>query len=369
MDSDLDYEGYTRADQVRPKSRHILHKQIEKYNLIDIYREMHPSGTEKTWRQWNKSRKMADKEARLDYFLVDTAMASYVELVGVSNAFTSTFDHRPVLLKLDFNKIQRGPGYWKFNNSMLDELDFCKKVRDTIARVLYDYQMPDDPEKTPLEFNEILLMTPAQQSEIKMSLNPHQLLEFMLFNIKGMSRRYGQQKKTDLMSRKESIEVRLMKATQRHDVLLNEFKAGHIAKTADELMDVKTTIKLLQKNLEDIDTHLNEGAYIRCGSAWKCESEAPTKIFFQQEKWRGQQRFIGILEVESDEPGQTRLVTNQPEIEDSINNFYSNLYSKRETSSTDTDLREFMGDAGYKIFHNCAKKIFQNIYMRRMTYH
>ena len=70
---------------------------------------------------------MADKEARLDYFLVDTAMASYVELVGVSNAFTSAFDHRPVLLKLDFNKIQRGPGYWKFNNSMLDELDKTSK--------------------------------------------------------------------------------------------------------------------------------------------------------------------------------------------------------------------------------------------------
>ena len=77
-----------------------------------------------------------------------------------------------------------------------------------------------------------------------------------------------------------------MKATQRHDVLLNEFKAGHIAKTADELMDVKTTIKLLQKNLEDIDTHLNEGAYIRCGTAWNwiCESEAPTKIFFLNKK-------------------------------------------------------------------------------------
>ena len=37
MDSDLDYEGYTRADQVRPKSRHILHKQIDKY---EVYRRL-----------------------------------------------------------------------------------------------------------------------------------------------------------------------------------------------------------------------------------------------------------------------------------------------------------------------------------------
>ena len=260
---------------------------------------------------------MADKEARLDYFLVDTAMASYVELVGVSNTFTSAFDHRPVIMKVDFNKVSRGPGYWKFNNSMLDDLDFCKKVRDTIARVLYDYQLLDDPEKEPIELNEILLMTPLQQSEIKTSLNPHQLLEFLLFTIKGMSRRYGQQKKTDLMSRKGRIEARLMEKTQRHDVLLSEYRAGQIAKTADDLMQIKTEIKTLQKNLQDIDNHLNEGAYIRCGTAWKCESEAPSKMFFQLEKWSGQQRFMGILEVEGDEPGKTRLVTNQPEIEGS----------------------------------------------------
>ena len=88
---------------------------------------MNQNGVEKTWRLWNKSRRRADKEARLDYFLVDTAMASFVDLVGVSTPFTSTFDHRPVIMKIDFNKVKRGPGYWKFNNSMLDDQDFCKK--------------------------------------------------------------------------------------------------------------------------------------------------------------------------------------------------------------------------------------------------
>ena len=121
-------------------------------------------------------------------------------------------------------------------------------------------------------------------------------------------------------------------------------------------MQIKTNIKLIQKKLQDIDTHMNEGAYIRCGTAWKCESEAPSKIFFQQEKWSGQQRFMGILEVEGDEPGKTKLVTNQPEIEDSIKTFYAELYRKRETSSTDDDLRQFMGDVGYNEFRDSAKK-------------
>ena len=355
LDPDLDYYGYARADQVRPKSRQTLINQTNKYDLIDIYRELHPTGTEKTWRQWNKGSQRADKEARLDYFLVDTAMASYVEVTGVSSPYTSAFDHRPVIMKVDFNKVRRGPGYWKFNNSMLDELDFCKKVRDTIARVLFDYQQREDPTKDPLTMNDILLMTPLQQAEIPMTLNPHQLLEFLLFSIKGVARRYGQEKKTDLMESKGAAEAKLMEKTRRHDALLEKYRAGQVAQTADALMNIKTEIKLIQKKLQDIDTHLNEGAYIRCGTAWKCESESPSKIFFQQEKWSGQQRFMGILEVEGDEPGTTRLVTNQPEIEDSIKNFYAELYKKRETSSTDNDLRQFMGDVGYNQFKDSAK--------------
>ena len=111
------------------------------------------------------------------------------------------------------------------------------------------------------------------------------------------------------------------------------------------------------KEISDIDNHINEGAYIRCGQAWKCESEAPSKIFLQQEKWRGQQRFMGIVEVEGDEPGTTRLITNQPEIENQINEFYKNLYSKRKTKSEDSDLQGFMGNVGYNSFKDSAEKI------------
>ena len=63
---------------------------------------------------------------------------------------------------------------------------------------------------------------------------------------------------------------------------------------------------------------------------------------------------MGILEVDGDEPNTTRLITNQPEIKDEIRKFYSNLYKKRTTNSSDTDLRAFLGHEGYEIFHNCA---------------
>ena len=71
------------------------------------------------------------KEARLDYFLVDTDLASFVELVGVAHHFTSQCDHRPVTMNIDYVKVRRGPGYWKFNNLLLEDLDFTSKVRNT----------------------------------------------------------------------------------------------------------------------------------------------------------------------------------------------------------------------------------------------
>jgi exonuclease III len=110
MDESLDYYGYANTDPVRPKSRLELHKQIEHYDLLDIYRELHPtpSSGDKTWRAWNKARRKAEKEARLDYFIVDTGLASFVQLVGAAAPFTSKFDHRPVLLNVDFKNDRPG---------------------------------------------------------------------------------------------------------------------------------------------------------------------------------------------------------------------------------------------------------------------
>ena len=357
MDADLDYWNYTTTDSVRPNSRRELHKQIEHYELLDIYREMYPIGSDKTWRAWNKSRRKADKEARLDYFIVDAGLASYVQLIGVSAPFASGFDHRPVIMNIDFNKVTRGPGYWKFNNSMLSEADFLRKVREQIAWTLSEYQDTATPETPTLSVHEILCMTPAQQSDIQLTINPHQFLEFLLFSIKGVARKHGKEKKASLLTRKERTEEQLRKETKVHDALLKRIRSEPSNGDTEEAFFVtKNKISVLQKELFDIETHMNEGAYIRCGAKWKCESEAPSKVFFQQEKWRGQQRFMGIIEVDGDEPGTTKQIINQPEIESEIRTFYENLYRERPSTSSDADLQGFMGDIGYNKFLNSARK-------------
>ena len=368
MDENLDYWGYNTTDSVRPKSRSEVHKNIEHYELLDVYRELYPSGSDKTWKLWNKRQSKNDKEARLDYFIVDSGLASYVQLIGVAAPFTSDFDHRPVIMNIDFNKVKRGPGYWKFNNSMLNEADFLRKVREQIAWTLSEYQDTATPETPPLSVHEILCLTPAQQSDIQLTINPHQFLEFLLFSIKGVARKHGKEKKANLLTRKERAEEQLRKESKVHDALLVRIRSEPLnGATEEAFFNSKNKISELQKELFDIDTHMNEGAYIRCGAKWKCESEAPSRVFFQCEKWRGQQRYMGILEVDGDEPGTTKQVTNQPEIESEIRTFYSNLYKERPTSNSDTDLRGFIGDIGYNKFQNSTKTNTSGTFFDKMS--
>ena len=52
-------------------------------------------------------------------------------------------DHSSILLKLKFINNERGHGYWKFNNSLLNNKDYIKLVKDTIQEVIDTYKTND----------------------------------------------------------------------------------------------------------------------------------------------------------------------------------------------------------------------------------
>ena len=152
---------------------------------------------------------------------------------------------------------------------MLDDQEFLKKVDDQIARIVYEYQEPATPEvPEPYDLRDILYMTPAERASVPNSLNPHQLLEFILFSIKGVARRYGKEKKVNLLTRKEMAEEAVRRATAKHDELVNNIRSGQSGQE-EELIRVKSEITGFSKVIQDIQTHLNEGAYIK---VW-CEME------------------------------------------------------------------------------------------------
>ena len=106
--------------------------QIESFNLIDIWREMHPQTKTFTWQKFNEN-----KCSRLDFFLISSSLLPFVQNSEIVPSFCS--DHAGIILEIDFAKFKRGRGFWKFNCSLLRDSEYVKMIKNTIKRVVAQY--------------------------------------------------------------------------------------------------------------------------------------------------------------------------------------------------------------------------------------
>ena len=51
-------------------------------------------------------------------------------------------DHSTVVLSFQINDFKRGNGLWKFNNSLLRDMEYIKVVKECIQRVKEQYMLP-----------------------------------------------------------------------------------------------------------------------------------------------------------------------------------------------------------------------------------
>ena len=73
---------------------------------------------------------------RLDHFLITESLQQSVDKVTILPTIEKC-DHSPILLQINFlNENDNGKGYWKFNNSLLQNNDFCLKIEQKIESVI-----------------------------------------------------------------------------------------------------------------------------------------------------------------------------------------------------------------------------------------
>jgi len=111
-----------------PVSKKILViKKIEEimnlYNLFDVWRNLNPETIRFTWR--NKSLKI---QCPLDFFLISKDLGDLAISCEILNAFET--DHSAIFLhfKSDELKQDKGPDFWKFNNSPFRRLPLCEQA-------------------------------------------------------------------------------------------------------------------------------------------------------------------------------------------------------------------------------------------------
>ena len=109
-----------RGGQIANKrSKSSLRELMGNHLLIDIWRTTHPGQQQFTWEQPTKK-----IMTRLDYFLISRELSTNVIKCEITESLLT--DHKLVYLLLNQTtpKKTRGPGFWKFNNSLLLDKTF-----------------------------------------------------------------------------------------------------------------------------------------------------------------------------------------------------------------------------------------------------
>ena len=98
---------------------------MDDFDLVDIWRARNPHTRQYTWRQTNPL-----IQSRLDLWLVSNKLQDMIVDTGISPAIST--DHSLVFIKIkdDNPDHNHGPSYWKFNNSLCDDIDFSNALCD-----------------------------------------------------------------------------------------------------------------------------------------------------------------------------------------------------------------------------------------------
>ena len=145
---------------------------MENLGLIDIFRELNPNKKRFSWRQFG-----GNKRARLDYFLISATLLPFVQNTDILPGISS--DHSIQTLDIDFSKFSRGRGFFKFNNSLIKDLEYVTLVNDVTREVATKYA------EDIYEPNFLQIASPEQIQNLTFTINPQLFLECLFPGNKG----------------------------------------------------------------------------------------------------------------------------------------------------------------------------------------
>ena len=117
------------------KARDQIENMMDQYQLRDIWRVQNE---EKREFSWMKKSQYPIKASRIDFALVSGGLDQSIEMsMYVSSVFT---DHRAFYMVVNMRKCERGVGYWKLNNSLLQDKKFLDCINEEIELTIQSSQ-------------------------------------------------------------------------------------------------------------------------------------------------------------------------------------------------------------------------------------
>ena len=269
----------TNKRNIIKKPVNSLKSLIKSNRLIDIWRNLNPHKVHFTWRRQNPT-----QASRIDMFLIKEDFLLNIKSCDIRPIFIKCTDHQAVSLKIQSIAAEsKGPGYWKLNNSILEDSEY--KIQ--IEKLINKYTNLIDEEASNLSL----------------------LWDSLKLEIKNHSIKYCKTKSRNQRNEINKLEKELKTLTDLNN------------KKENEMLNEK--IKVLEKELESCYEYKAKGAQIRSRQEWIEKGEKNNSYFLGLEKNRQTKKTILKLWDE-----EKKTVTDQNEILKIEKKLYEKLYSK-----------------------------------------
>lgn len=229
-------------------------------------------------------KKNSNTEAsRIDYFLTSREITTKLIKTDIRPAMIKHTDHLAVSIIIDNTNPNRGPGYWKFNKSLLSN----KEYKELIKNIIKNYN-------TQVNNKTIDANTAWELCKIEIKETPI-----------AFSKKIAKTSKNEV----EEIEKSLQKLNEKQESENN------------------TIIKNeLETKLENLYSKKAYGAQIRSRVNWIEKGEKNTKYFLSLEKKRQIKKAITKINNENE-----ILLTKQEDVLKGITQYYKKLYTTNNT--------------------------------------
>ena len=137
----------------------LLNALNTRFSLVDVWRERHKDERNFLWTGRDPRDPSLFIRTRIDYFFICKPANQCVTATDIQLYPHS--DHDCLTLTIDFERIERGPGYWHFNNELLEDGFFQEEIERFLSNWVEEFENFADPfewwEKAKLSFKQIAI--------------------------------------------------------------------------------------------------------------------------------------------------------------------------------------------------------------------
>ena len=279
LDDKLDKKGGIK--ERRQKVQRLIQEIMQSCNLIDIWQIKNPEVQRYTWRQ-----KTENIKCRLDYWLLNQNLQDMVCHVDILTNIRS--DHNAIELVIKpLRDNSKGKGYWKINNSILQDAEFIKLI--TEAKLNWSNEMKE-----------------IEDARVKW--------EFMKYKIRLLCIKYTSEKKKKQLDTEKILHTKMSNLQMKLDKGTDK----------DEEKIINLQIQQIETELEKIDDYKTQGLIVRSQVRWFEQGEKSNKYFLNLEKLNNTGKTIRKLKDENNIE-----VTDHKNILKICEKYYQDLYSSK----------------------------------------